>query len=87
MRKPQEMLSELRTMLRDVFIAREQGESGVKLAKAHGYIDGYMQAILDAGLVSRKELLLVVSSERERVSGPALRPLDEVSETEITRAA
>jgi hypothetical protein len=87
MRKSHEMLAELRTMLRDVFVAREQGESGLKLAKAHGYIDGYMQAILDAGVVSRKELLGVVADERERVSGPAMRPLDGVSEASGIRAA
>jgi len=85
-RNKSEMLSELRTMLHDVLVAREQGQAAVKLGRAHGYIDGYMKALLDCGVATKKELLDVVSGERERVSGPAIRAVDEVSDSAIRAA-
>lgn len=85
-RTKSEMLSELRTMLHDVLVAREQGQTAIKLGRAHGYIDGYMKALLDSGMATKKELLDVVSGERERVSGPAMRAADEVSDSAIRAA-
>ena len=87
MRTKAEMLSELRTMLHDVFSAKAAGESHQKLLRAHGYLDGFMKAILDGGMVSKQELLEVVAAERERVSGPAMRNLGEISESGEIKAA
>jgi hypothetical protein len=70
MRTKNEILQELRTMLRDVFNARSEGTAYASLARAHGYVDGYMRALLESGAVPREELLAVVSQERE-----AARPL------------
>jgi hypothetical protein len=65
MRAKNEMLQELRTMLRDVFNARSDGAAYASLARAHGYVDGYMRALIESGAIPREELLAVVSQERE----------------------
>ncbi|MBX7197453.1 MAG: hypothetical protein K1X94_35740 [Sandaracinaceae bacterium] len=75
MRTKEEVLGELRTMLRDIFVAKSQGETHARLARAHGYVDGYMRALLETGTAAKQELLEIVAGERERVSGPAMRPL------------
>lgn len=80
MKEKAEVISELRTMLADVFAAKEKGEAYGRLARAHGYVDGYMRALLDVGLVTKAELLEVVNGERERASGPALRAMAELEE-------
>lgn len=71
-----EMLETLRTMLRDVFRLRQDGVAYARLARAHGYVDGYMRALLEANLVDKAELLAVVAEERVAVDGPAIRTLD-----------
>jgi len=76
MRTKMEMLTELRTMLRDVFVAKSAGGTYARLARAHGYVDGYMRALLDAGTVTKEELLAIVAAEREQVSGPAIRTIE-----------
>ena len=65
------LLENLRMMLRDVFELRTQGVAYARLARAHGYIDGYMRVLLETGLATRPELLEVVSEERARSMGPA----------------
>jgi hypothetical protein len=75
MRTKVEIVNELRTMLRDVFVAKSAGETYSRLARAHGYVDGYMRALLETGIVSKNELLAIVAAEREQVSGPAMRTL------------
>lgn len=61
-----EMMTTLRELLRDVLRARFDGAAYAKLARAHGYADGYMRALLDSGLVDRDELLSIVGDERRR---------------------
>ena len=75
-----QVLVELRRMLHDLFLATEQGVAQPRLARAHGYADGYMKAMLQAGIVNQRELLTIVAEERGRVAGPATRlvPLDEI---------
>jgi len=73
-----DILAELRGMLRDVFAAQAAGQVHTRVARAHGYVDGFMRALLDSGIAGKKELLEIVASERERVSGPALRTLADV---------
>ncbi len=82
MRTKAEVLGELRAMLRDIFVAKSQGETHARLARAHGYVDGYMRALLETGLAEKKELLEIVASERERCSGPAMRAMAVVAEGE-----
>jgi hypothetical protein len=46
-----ELKDTLRGMLRDMLQARFEGGRYADLARAHGYADGYMRALLDTGLV------------------------------------
>ena len=66
-----EMLGELKTMLRDVFKAREDGAAYARLARAHGYVDGYMRGLLETGVFTKGELLVIVADQRREVYGPA----------------
>jgi hypothetical protein len=75
MRTKGERLDELRGMLRDVFVARAGGASYPRLARAHGYVDGYMRALLESGHATKEELLQLVAAERTGVSGPATREI------------
>ncbi|MEO0324606.1 MAG: hypothetical protein AAF447_16710 [Myxococcota bacterium] len=61
-----ELVETLKELLREVLRARFDGAAYAKLARAHGYADGYMRALLDAGLVDKRELLKVVGAERRR---------------------
>lgn len=79
MKAKAEVISEVRAMLCDVFNAKNAGEAYGRLARAHGYVDGYMRALLELGVVTKDELLEVVNAERERSSGPAMRTLSDVS--------
>jgi len=72
MRNKIEILGELRTMLRDIFTAKAAGETNSRLARAHGYVDGYMRALQESGVATRSELVEIVAAERERSSGPAM---------------
>jgi hypothetical protein len=70
-RSKNEVLGELRSLLADVFRMRNEGTQYAKLARAHGYIDGYMRMLIDSGLTSKAELIGLVAEERERADGPA----------------
>jgi len=70
------MRDELRNMLHDVFIARATGTSYARMARAHGYVDGYMRALIESGQASKEDLLRLVAEERERVGGPATARFD-----------
>jgi len=63
-------------MLRDLLAAAASGAGRGRLGRAHGYVDGYMRALLDLGIADQAELLQIVAAERERASGPAVRVLD-----------
>lgn len=78
MRTKAEVITELRSMLRAIFAAKAAGENYGRLARAHGYVDGYMRAVLETGTATKEELLEMVATEREKASGPAMRPLAEV---------
>jgi hypothetical protein len=79
MKTKPEVVAELRSMLADVFAAKAAGEVYGRLARAHGYVDGYMRALIEIGFVTKDELLEIVNAERERSSGPAMRPISDVA--------
>ncbi len=87
MRTKTEVLSDLQTMLRDVLAAKAAGGNHSRIARAHGYVDGYMRALLDLEIVTKAELLEIVAAEREKASGPAMRVLDEVTPAGKTTVA
>jgi hypothetical protein len=56
----------LRTMLRELFEADSRGARRDRLARAHGYADGYMKALVDLGHADERRLLGIVLEERRR---------------------
>jgi hypothetical protein len=58
----------LRGLLRDMIEVDGRGARGDKLARVHGYVDGYMRALVDLGIASPKELLEIVLDERRRAA-------------------
>ncbi len=70
-----EMLANLRAMLTDVFQLRNHGASYANLARAQGYVDGYMRSMIDAGIAGERELLALVVDQRRVVDGPATKEL------------
>ena len=82
-----ELLNDLRGMLRDVLTAQAAGQVHARVARAHGYVDGFMRALLDSGTCTKQELIALVAAEREQISGPALRTMAEVDDQETIAAA
>ena len=70
-----ELLENLRGMVRDMLRLRREGGAYAKLARAHGYVDGYMRVLLETGVAEHKELLALVSDERCKLEGPSTREL------------
>ncbi len=67
----EDLIEVLRRLLSNVVQARFEGGAYAKLSRAHGYADGYMAALLDAGVVEQDALLRVVREERHRLAaGP-----------------
>jgi hypothetical protein len=60
-----ELLGTVRQLLDDVLKARFDGAAYARLSRAHGYADGFMRALLDAGLVDKNELLALVGDTRK----------------------
>ncbi len=66
-----EMLETLRGLVREALRLRRTGAVHHRLASAGGVVDGYLAALVDAGIASRGELLALVSEERAKMDGPA----------------
>jgi hypothetical protein len=69
-----ELVNELRTLLRTAIKARYRGDLHAHKVRAQAYADGYMQALQDAGLIGRDELLQIVAEARVDVAG---EPIEE----------
>lgn len=54
----------LRGLVRKTIETRFSGANYATLAQTRGYADGYMRALLDAGLIDQKQLLELVNAER-----------------------
>jgi len=80
MRTKTEMLTAVEGMLKEAFLAKAEGAPQPRLARAYGYADGYLKALLDAGLATQKELLAIVADARTAVSGPATEARDSGAE-------
>jgi hypothetical protein len=72
-----ELLDNLRAMVQDMLRLRAEGGAYAKLARAHGYIDGYMRVLLESGIADQQSLLALVSEERRKFDGPAVAELTE----------
>jgi hypothetical protein len=66
-----ELLSTLRTLLRDALRLQAEGAGCLRLGRAQGSADGFMRALLETGVAPSAELLAIVAEERAARSGPA----------------
>jgi len=66
-----ELLVNLRSMLAEAFRLRNDGASYANLARSQGRVDGYIRALIDAGIATEEELLALVTDQRRVVDGPA----------------
>jgi hypothetical protein len=82
-----ELLQNLRSMVRDMLKLRSEGGAYAKLARAHGYVDGYMRVLLDTKAVDQKTLLALVADERRKFDGPSTRELTEADLAEAPEHA
>ncbi len=84
-----ELLENLRGMVRDMLRLRSEGGAYAKLARAHGYVDGYMRVLLETGVADSKTLLALVAEERRRFEGAPTREVvvteEELAETSEQR--
>jgi hypothetical protein len=84
-----QLLENLRGMVRDMLRLRSEGGAYAKLARAHGYVDGYMRVLLETGAADDKTLLALVADERQKFDGPSTRELrveDELADEQRGRS-
>lgn len=81
------LVQTLRELLRDVLRQRDAGVPNARFARALGYVDGYMQALIDAGVAEERELLHMVAEERRRTDGPGSAELQAAPEPEARAVA
>ena len=60
------LMTEVRAHLRRAFYARFEGKVHANKARCQGYADGYMRALMDAGLTDHEQLLRLIAEERSR---------------------
>ena len=75
-RSPAELHEILRAMLRESLKLAAEGGARSRLVHAQGCADGFMRALVDAGLSNHAELLALVREVRAESSGPATREID-----------
>lgn len=71
----EELIERVRELFHQALEARFAGVPQATRTRAQGYADGYMRALLDAGLVEQRTLLAVIGGERRRhATEPSARP-------------
>jgi len=71
----------LRSLLRDSMHLHAQGAAGSRLGQADGYVDGFIRALVEAGLSDHAMILSIVREVRREIAGPATRTLETESAT------
>jgi hypothetical protein len=71
----EQLKATLAELLEEVLKARFGGTAYARLSRAHGYADGYMAALLDAGIVQKEELLQLVSQTRREYVAQKTMPV------------
>jgi hypothetical protein len=77
------MLAALRSLLQSALQMQREGTASLRLGRAQGYADGYMSALLDAGVADAAELVALVAEERARFAGPAIRCVEPGHEASV----
>lgn len=75
-----QMLPILQRLVADVLLLRTEGATYDRMGRAQGLVDGYMRAIIDAGIAEQHELLGLVKAQRLRECGPAVREMSRATE-------
>ena len=70
------LIQTLRGLLGEAFALHQKGATGARLGRSYGMADGYMLALIELGVATRKELRVVVAEERVRRLGPATQRLE-----------
>jgi hypothetical protein len=65
----EELVSQVRTLLKTAIEARYRGDLHALKVRPQAYADGYMQALHDAGLLGREELLQLIAETRLELEG------------------
>jgi hypothetical protein len=63
-----EVVTQLRNHLAELFDARFAGARAVRFSRAQGFADGYMRALEDLGCVQVSELVRIVGEERRNAA-------------------
>jgi hypothetical protein len=66
-------------MLRESLKLAAAGAQRTRQVHAQGCADGFMRALVEAGLSDHRELLALVREVRAETSGPATREVDETT--------
>ena len=74
-RSRDELVVQLRALLREAFRVRFEGGLHARAAHAQGLVDGYMRGLLDGGALTQAEVLGIVREERCQADGPAIQVL------------
>ena len=80
------MLKELSALIKIMLAMRYRGGEYSRLAHAQGLVGGYMQALIDSGLVSHDDIMELVREQRVIIDGPSVRAIH-LDEIEATAAA
>ena len=67
----EELLVELKCLVRRAIAARHAGDLHLNKVRAQAYLDGYTRALCDAGLLTGDEVLRLILRERADTSAPA----------------
>lgn len=68
MKEKAAVLEEVKTLLSDVYTYSATGHPYARLARAHGYVDGFMRALIDLGFASKEELTELVTEARDNAT-------------------
>ncbi len=71
----EELVAQVQRLLGDAIKARFRGDLHVNKVKDQAYADGYMRALLDAGLIDHRELLELIAKTRRSFETES-KPLD-----------
>ncbi|HTQ03708.1 MAG TPA: hypothetical protein VMI54_07615 [Polyangiaceae bacterium] len=76
-----ELHAVLKNLLRDSMRLHAEGAPGSRLGQADGYVDGFVRALVEAGLSDHASILAVIRDTRREFAGPATRAVDSDSST------
>lgn len=68
MKEKAEVLEEVKSLLSDVYTYSASGQPYARLARAHGYVDGFMRALIDLGFATKEELTELVTVARDNAT-------------------